>query len=148
MSSNLLTRDEIDALFEGMKEGQAGLDGEESSGPAPGPHRPSVRKSERIPLFRHVFLHPDEELRPERAEVSTTLNVSKTGCFLVSFADWGDRSCAWLTIPELDDQPPVRVDIKWRSVWGESAVVPGVGVAFPVDDRGEPEEVWALLVRA
>ncbi len=59
-----------------------------------------------------------------------TANISRGGCFLISFEplNVGDR--VWLTIPELKDNAPIEAEVRWVRLWGEYRFLPGMGVRF------------------
>ncbi|MDD2736133.1 MAG: PilZ domain-containing protein [Desulfuromonadaceae bacterium] len=61
---------------------------------------------------------------------TVTANISREGCFLISFEPRivGDRG--WLTFPGWKDSTPILVEVCWVQSWGESRSLPGFGVRF------------------
>ena len=66
------------------------------------------------------------------------------GCFLVSFEPWivGDRG--WLTLPELKDNVPIPVEVRFIRLWGEYRSLPGMGIRFIDFTEAQKAELSSL----
>lgn len=95
-----------------------------------------IRTSERSPLNLPALLDRFFPVEKASGARSVIANISRGGCFLISFEPWivGDRG--WLTLPALKDNAPIAVEVCWIQLWGESRSLPGMGVRF-IDLTGE-----------
>lgn len=89
-----------------------------------------IRTSERSQLNLPVLLHMSDQGETISGARSVTANVSREGCFLISFEPLSVGDRGWLTIPELKDTSPIPVEVRWIRLWGEYRSLPGMGVRF------------------
>ncbi|MCK5580944.1 MAG: PilZ domain-containing protein [Candidatus Omnitrophica bacterium] len=87
-----------------------------------------IRASERKDIHFNVLLGRDERVCEETAFKSFTLNVSTGGCFIFCSEEWDVDSSAWFIFKELEDQTPMRGEVRWIAGWGKSMRVPGIGI--------------------
>lgn len=91
-----------------------------------------IRKEKRLALHLNALLCCHPEFPDGMVERSSTLNVSPSGCALLTTQDWQNLERIWIKILELDDQTPMEVEIRWRTLWGTPRVLPSIGVKFIV----------------
>jgi hypothetical protein len=89
-----------------------------------------IRTCERSKLHLPALLGRSLPLENLFGARSVTANISRGGCFLVSFAPWlvGDRG--WLVLSDLNDTTPISVEVCSIRLWGECNTLPGMGVRF------------------
>jgi hypothetical protein len=89
-----------------------------------------MRSGERTQQNLQALLNRSLPVDNISGERSVTANISSVGCFLVSFEPWivGDRG--WLTLPELKDNVPIPVEVRFIRLWGECRSLPGMGIRF------------------
>lgn len=89
-----------------------------------------IRTSERSQLNLPALLGRSLPVEKVSGVRSVTVNVSRGGCFLISFEPWlvGDRG--WLILPSLEDNAPIPVEVRSIRFWGECHSLPGMGVQF------------------
>lgn len=103
-----------------------------------------IRSSLRINLHLNVLLSRTSKLREENAIRSTTLDVSKGGCFLYSTDSWGTNVSVWFIFKELKDKTPIRGQVKRVVPWGKEMKAPGIGVVFKEAEDAQLEEIYNL----
>jgi CheY-like chemotaxis protein len=89
-----------------------------------------VRREKRYPLHLNVLISPDNKFHPDKTERSTTLNVSRSGCALLTTREWQISRKIWLKILEMEDQTPLSAEIRRWTSWGTPLVLPSIGVKF------------------
>ncbi len=90
----------------------------------------AIRLNVRKTMHFNVLLSRHKDMAQGIAEKSITINLSKSGCFLLSCQDWSDISDIWFVISELTDKRPIPGEIRWRQPWGKAMTMPGFGVSF------------------
>lgn len=88
----------------------------------------SIRVAERREIVFNVLLLND--LEPEEAERTVTVNVSEHGCFVYSVNRWQIASPAWLVVNEFEDKTPIELKVRWCGKWGQQMRLPGIGTSF------------------
>ncbi len=89
-----------------------------------------IRSCERSLLNIPALLNTSIPVEQVSAEKTVTVNISRGGCFIISFEPWivGDRG--WLVLLALKDKSPIQVEVCWVQLWGKSNSLPGMGVRF------------------
>lgn len=104
-----------------------------------------VRPKDRFPLHLQTLLAGDAAR--EMSEQTVTLNVSETGCFLISTNpafQVGQEVC--ITFIGLEDNTPIIATICWLRRWGSDGhEVPGIGVKFVTMSAAQRSEIQTLL---
>jgi hypothetical protein len=99
------------------------------------------RINKRHPIHFNVLLSKNETFTEDHTEKTTTLDISKGGCFLISNQGWQDCGVAWVRFLELSDPTPIPVVIRrWRP-WGQAMLVPGIGVEYKRISPAQLEEI-------
>lgn len=88
------------------------------------------RENKRYNIHLNVLLGKDQACSEQHVEKTVTLDLSQSGCFIVTSHDWDDVTTAWIRFRELSDQTPIRVEIRNYLPWGEQSQMPGIGVKF------------------
>ena len=86
--------------------------------------------SDRKRIHYNVVLSKSGDFSQGNTEKTVTLNVSKSGCFIYTTGNWRINDRAAFTFKELDDNKPILATVKWKTVWGKSMQIPGIGVEF------------------
>jgi hypothetical protein len=89
-----------------------------------------IRRDKRFPLHLSALISRDDNFAPEEVERSTTLDISKGGCLLLTTGEWRTTKRIWLRFPELADQTPIEAEIRHWIGWGTPRVLPTIGVQF------------------
>ena len=97
---------------------------------------PTMRLGVRRPATLPVLLSRDFTDPKAPVEATTTLNLSRVGCFVFTASSWERGEQGWLLFDDVDPRP-VLARVVWRQPWG-SRQVAGLGLRFE-----EPHE--ALL---
>jgi hypothetical protein len=103
-----------------------------------------IRTGERSPLNMPALLNtavPADTLSGAR---SVTADISRGGCFLISFEPWRVGARGWLTLPELNDTAPIPVEVRWVRLWGECRSLPGMGIRFADLTESQKAELGRL----
>lgn len=103
-----------------------------------------IRTCERSQLNLPALLDkvvPEEAVSGVR---SVTADISRGGCFLVSFEPWSVGDRGWLILPELKDTAPIPVEVRWIRLWGAYRSLPGMGVRFIDLTEAQKAELGSL----
>ncbi len=88
------------------------------------------RNNKRRTLHCNLLLSPDKGFAADSTEKTVTLNLSRSGCFIVTSRHW-QRDCrGWIRLLELSDPTPIEVRIRQVLSWGKERRIPGIGVFF------------------
>lgn len=91
----------------------------------------SCRSSERKPLNLAVILSSSAEFQVGDIEKSFTVNVSHGGCFVFSVRHWQVGDSVWIRLQKSAGGDTLMTgEVRWTVNWGESQVIPGIGVCF------------------
>lgn len=104
-----------------------------------------IRRTVRRQLHFHVALYERKTSHLETAEHAFTLNVSETGCFVVSTSQWDDHENVWLTFKEMKDDEPIKARICRCVYWGDSMKIPGLGAAFEEIKANQVDELRGFI---
>lgn len=107
------------------------------------PPRP-IRSHDRANLHLHVLLSRTPDFTA--ADPTFTMNVSESGCFVVTTKGWEVGEQVWIRIVEFDDDSPVSATIRWCASWGRGHHVPGIGVEFHEVRREQLEKLKFLIL--
>lgn len=89
-----------------------------------------IRCHPRLEISYPVLLSQHKSFPPAETQKSTTINVSRGGCFVYSVTDWLLGSNVWLQIRGIADPTPIEAVVRWQQAWGEKHRVPGIGLEF------------------
>lgn len=92
--------------------------------------RREVRSGERPQQHLPALLNSSHPVGNASGARSVTADISGGGCFLVSFEPWIVGARGWVTLPGLEDDTPIQVEVRWVRGWGEGRSLPGMGVRF------------------
>jgi hypothetical protein len=87
-----------------------------------------IRSDTRKEIHFNVRLYKTPD--GDSPELSTTINISKGGCFIFSVQEWNLGDDIWIEIIELSDNQFINGQIRQIVRWGESMKIPGIGVEF------------------
>lgn len=87
-----------------------------------------IRTSERSQLNLSALLSASLPAGNFSETKTVTANISRRGCFLISFEPWSVGEQGWLILPDLEDNTPIPVEVCWIRSWGECRSLPGMGV--------------------
>jgi len=90
----------------------------------------SIRVASRQEIVFNVILYDEPNMLDKGGERTITVNVSEHGCFVYSVTDWVVDNPAWIVVRELEDQTPIEILVRWRRVWGDTMLFPGIGASF------------------
>lgn len=103
-----------------------------------------IRTCERSLLNLPALLNMSLPVENISGARTVTANISRGGCFLVSFEPWLVGERGWLVLPELKDNAPIAVEICSIRSWGEYGSLPGMGVRFIELTRSQKDELSRL----
>jgi Tfp pilus assembly protein PilZ len=89
-----------------------------------------IRTIERSQLNLPALLSATLPMESPSGTKTVTVNISRGGCFLISFDPWNVGDRGWITLPDLQDSAPIPVEICWIRLWGKCRSLPGMGVRF------------------
>jgi Tfp pilus assembly protein PilZ len=89
-----------------------------------------IRSSIRKNINLNVTLAGDHHFHENSVAHTTTINMSKGGCFLLSVQKWERGDHAWFIINDLKDHTPIQGTVRWQIEWGKSMNIPGIGIEF------------------
>jgi hypothetical protein len=104
-----------------------------------------IRRHVRRAVHLNILVAQSDDLSEVAAQRTNSLDISVSGCFLYSTADWQDSRTAWLQISELADSTPIAADIRWHTPWGTAKRLPGIGLEFRQLTSGQLEEIDSIL---
>jgi hypothetical protein len=86
------------------------------------------RYHERKPLHFNVTVSRNRSMIGEECQRSSTLNVSRGGCFVFSTAKWEHGDEIWMTAKEMQNNSPARGEVRYVVPWGTVGCVAGIGI--------------------
>jgi Tfp pilus assembly protein PilZ len=89
-----------------------------------------VRSVRRYPTKLSTLISREDDPDMTKAVPANILNISERGCYVYTLGDFSDAEFIFLKIMELEDATPIFGLIRWRKPWGETNMLPGLGVAF------------------
>ena len=89
-----------------------------------------ISTEKRLGIHFSVLLSKDGAFREENVERTITINVSEGGCFIFTNQEWEVRSDVWFVVKGINDETPIRGEVRWFFRWGICAQNPGIGVKF------------------
>lgn len=87
----------------------------------------AMRRAGRVPAHLPVVLRREADAGP--GELAVTLNISRWGCFAVTFASFAEDERVEMEFSDVADCR-VRGQVTWVESWGARRELPGVGLAF------------------
>lgn len=100
-----------------------------------------IRKEQRVKLHYNTLISKDDKFQGLDVEHSTTLNISKGGCALLTTQQWELSETIWLRIMELQDQTPIQAKICRWVQWGTPMEIPLIGVCFTSITNAQLEQI-------
>lgn len=88
------------------------------------------RRFDRVDYYLNAVLAGDALFTPNKAQHTSILNISESGCFIYTGWDWPDGAKIWLQITDLVDDSAVTGTVVRRVHWGTPGVLPGIGIQF------------------
>lgn len=73
-----------------------------------------------------------------------TSNISRGGCFLVSYSPLAIADQGWLVFKDMKDPTPVPFDVRSVRLWGEFRTLPGMGIRFLSLTHSQKTEIGRL----
>lgn len=73
------------------------------------------------------------------------MDLAPGGCFVLTYADWGLGTQAWMVLRDLPDCAPIPVVVRWAQPWGQARHLPGIGVEFVGLSMAQVQEIAGLL---
>lgn len=110
----------------------------------------SARKigtEERLKINFNALLSKLDDFSEEHVERTIALNVSKSGCFLVSTNKWQVGDDAWFIIKDIEDQTPICAEVCWSVVWGQSIAIPGIGLEFKKINQTQVDQICNIKIK-
>lgn len=89
-----------------------------------------IRSCQRSHKYLTGLLNADLHLDSGSGTPTVTTCISCSGAFVVTFEPWIVGRQGWLTLPDLEDASPVKIEICSIYNWGKSGSIPGMGVRF------------------
>lgn len=105
-----------------------------------------IEKRERIQF--NVTLARKNDFSEGNFEQSVTIDASRGGCFIFTINKWEVMSDAWFIIKELNDQTPIRGEVRWTAEWGKGLHFPGIGLLFKDIKDSQRDEICNYKPRA
>jgi hypothetical protein len=101
-----------------------------------------VHVRNRVPLHLNALLARTADM--SEAEKTVCIDFSEGGCFLFSTDELlVPETTVWIRLLGLQDESPIQGMICWKRVWGNSDVIPGVGIRFDVLTDSQQSEIVA-----
>lgn len=105
----------------------------------------TARLKPRRKINFNVILSTDRQFAKPHLERSVTLDVSDTGCFVISSGNhWKLEHRVWVIFKELKNKAPMTCVIKRVIPWGEAIQIPGIGLTFKKIDSDQSAELETL----
>lgn len=101
-----------------------------------------IRSNARVSIHFNIVLAKSDDLTEKNIEQTISIDVSRGGCFIYSTKTWKRESSAWFIIKELEDNTPIRGEVKWEVAWGKAMRVPGIGVMFKDIKECQLKEIY------
>lgn len=101
----------------------------------------TIRRNVRVTLHFPVLLSRLLDRNMEQAEKTYTLNVSDSGLFIFTVADWQEERWGWVVLPHLEDETPILVRKAWSRPWGKKALS-GIGVLFARMKKSQRDNLY------
>jgi len=105
-------------------------------------HSLIYRESKRYDIHFNVLLSLDKDFAKKLVEKTITLNLSRSGCFIISCQNWQNIDHVWIRLLELADPSPIQVQLCRYLPWGEQARIPGIGVKFMDLQPKQRQEIY------
>lgn len=100
------------------------------SGSGPGLDARTIRAGKRRSIHFNILLSRTGSFSLDDLERTVTVNASRKGCFILSSAEWSNRTSTAFIIRDLAVKTPVVAEIRWCVPWGREMRLPGIGVRF------------------
>lgn len=101
----------------------------------------TIRISPRRDINFNVILSRNANFSQNSIEKTVTVNVSEEGSFIYSVGKWEGTFNCWMKIKELNDDTPIRGEVKWAIPWGKAMKFPGIGIKFKNIRKNQFEEI-------
>ncbi len=89
-----------------------------------------MRICERKEIHFNVMAHPSLKLAEVHALKTVTMDVSYSGCFLMTSQPWELNSHIWLQFKEMSENDPIEGKVVHIAGWGKKMILPGLGIEF------------------
>ena len=104
-----------------------------------------LRSHSRKNIALNVILSREGVFTEKNAIRTTTINISKGGCFIYSADAWRVSENVWFILNDLRDKTPVSGIINRYCEWGTSLRFPGIGLEFQYITPGQRKELSHLI---
>ncbi|MDQ7832161.1 MAG: PilZ domain-containing protein [Desulfovibrionaceae bacterium] len=84
----------------------------------------------RYPVKLNAFVSREDDPAMLAAVRANILNISHSGCFVLTLEDFSASRFVHVRIAELTDPTPIFGLVRWWRPWGEPGMLPGIGVVF------------------
>ena len=84
----------------------------------------------RYPVKLNALVSREDDPAMLQAVRANILNISQSGCFVLTLEDFAGVRFVHVRIPELTDPSPILGLVRWWRPWGEPGMLPGLGVVF------------------
>jgi Tfp pilus assembly protein PilZ len=84
----------------------------------------------RYPVKLNAFVTREDDPAMLDATRANILNISQSGCFVLTLEDFSASRFVHVRIMELTDPTPIFGLVRWWRPWGEPGMLPGIGVVF------------------
>ena len=89
-----------------------------------------IRTSPRVTKYLAVYLSENDSF--DDPEKVITTNISERGCFVYSTREWKLGTCVYLRFAGSDMVS--RCKVRWSQPWGNSKIIPGIGLEFQTSE--------------
>lgn len=104
------------------------------------------RCSIRYPAKLNALVSREDDQDMIHAVRANILNISMSGCFVLTLEDFASVRFAQVVIRELSDQTPILGLVRWWRPWGERGILPGMGLVFMDIKPGQQQEIAGMCV--
>ena len=104
-----------------------------------------LRSHSRKNIALNVVLSRDSVFTEKNTLRTTTINISKGGCFIYSAEEWRVSENVWFILNDLRDKTPISGMINRYCEWGTSLRFPGIGLEFQYITPSQRKELSHLI---
>jgi Tfp pilus assembly protein PilZ len=84
----------------------------------------------RYPVKLNALISHEDDPGLREARKGNILNISQSGCFVLTLDDFSDCRFVHLKVLEFSDSAPIFAMVRWTRPWGEPGMLPGMGLVF------------------
>jgi Tfp pilus assembly protein PilZ len=100
----------------------------------------------RYPVKLNALVSREDDPSMQEANRANILNISQSGCFVLTLEDFSAVRFVQVKILEFSDQSPILGLVRWWRSWGAPGILPGLGLVFMDMRPGQQDEITRMCV--